>query len=157
MQFTPGCIVRKSPISEPLPVTQLIRPLGKPAKWKQWTICKAETAPWRKWIMLIRRLEDSDINEFLWQEQLDRVRVWIWCVVTLKSFLMKDIITWVGGLSTMEFPVISAGAIFETARQGNTCQFTLEVRQYFVLSFPGKLSDTKNFPSPKILTPSSAQ
>ena len=32
MQFTPGCIVRKSPISEPFPVTQLIRPWGKPAK-----------------------------------------------------------------------------------------------------------------------------
>ena len=46
IQFTPGCIVRKSPISEPFPVTQLIRPLGKPAKWKQWTMCKAETAPW---------------------------------------------------------------------------------------------------------------
>lgn len=45
IQFTPGCIVRKSPISEPLPVTQLIRPLGKPAKWKQWTMCRAETAP----------------------------------------------------------------------------------------------------------------
>lgn len=31
------------------------------------------------------------------------------------------------------------------------------MRQYFVLSFPGKLSDTRNFPSPRILTPSSAQ
>lgn len=46
IQFTPGCIVRKSPISEPLPVTQLIRPLGKPAKWKQWIMCRPETAPW---------------------------------------------------------------------------------------------------------------
>lgn len=34
---------------------------------------------------------------------------------------------------------------------------TLEVRQYLVLSFPGKLSETRNFPSPRILTPSSAQ
>lgn len=34
---------------------------------------------------------------------------------------------------------------------------TLDVRQYLVLSFPGKLSDTRNAPSPKILTPSSAQ
>jgi hypothetical protein len=32
IQPTPGCIVRKSPISEPFPVTQLTRPLGKPAK-----------------------------------------------------------------------------------------------------------------------------
>ncbi|KAK2981692.1 hypothetical protein RJ640_013090 [Escallonia rubra] len=30
-EFTPGCMVRKSPISEPFPVTQLRRPLGKPA------------------------------------------------------------------------------------------------------------------------------
>ena len=34
MQFTPGCMVRKSPISDPLPVTALRRPLGKPASWK---------------------------------------------------------------------------------------------------------------------------
>jgi len=33
----------------------------------------------------------------------------------------------------------------------------LEERQYLVLSFPGKLSETRNFPSPRILTPSSAQ
>lgn len=45
IQLTPGCIVRKSPISEPFPVTQLMRPLGKPAKWKQWTMCSAATAP----------------------------------------------------------------------------------------------------------------
>lgn len=32
MQFTPGCIVRKSPISEPLPVMQLMSPFGKLAK-----------------------------------------------------------------------------------------------------------------------------
>ncbi|KAG6649690.1 hypothetical protein CIPAW_07G229000 [Carya illinoinensis] len=32
MHLILGCIVRKSPISEPFPVTQLIRPLGKPAK-----------------------------------------------------------------------------------------------------------------------------
>lgn len=36
-------------------------------------------------------------------------------------------------------------------------QNTLEVRQYLVLSLPGKLSETRNFPSPRILTPSSAQ
>ena len=46
-------------------------------------------------------------------------------------------------------------------KQLSQCQFpksnTLEVRQYLVLSLPGKLSETRNFPSPRILTPSSAQ
>lgn len=31
------------------------------------------------------------------------------------------------------------------------------MRQYLVLSLPGKLSETRNFPSPRTLTPSSAQ
>ena len=48
IQLTPGCIVRKTPISEPFPVTQLMSPLGKPARWKQCTIWRAETAPWKK-------------------------------------------------------------------------------------------------------------
>lgn len=57
IQCTPGCIVRKSPISEPFPVTQLIRPLGKPAKWKQCTIWRAETAPWKEVKGEIKRLK----------------------------------------------------------------------------------------------------
>ena len=57
MQFTPGCIVRKSPISEPFPVTQFIRPLGKPAKWKQCTIWRQETAPWKEVKGEIKRLK----------------------------------------------------------------------------------------------------
>lgn len=36
-------------------------------------------------------------------------------------------------------------------------QITLEVRQHFALSFPGKLSETRHVPSPSILTLSSAQ
>jgi len=36
-------------------------------------------------------------------------------------------------------------------------QNTLEERQHLVLSLPGKLSETRSFPSPRILTPSSAQ
>jgi hypothetical protein len=36
-------------------------------------------------------------------------------------------------------------------------KITFEVRQYLVLSLPGKLSESRNFPSPRILTPSSAQ
>lgn len=53
IQFTPGCIVRKSPISEPFPVTQLIRPFGNPAKWKQCTICRQATAPCKKWSLKV--------------------------------------------------------------------------------------------------------
>ena len=34
IQFNLGCIVRKSTISEPFLVTQLIRPFGKPARVK---------------------------------------------------------------------------------------------------------------------------
>lgn len=45
MQLTPGCMVRKSPISEPLPVTRLMRPFGRPAAWKHCIMCSPATAP----------------------------------------------------------------------------------------------------------------
>jgi hypothetical protein len=35
-------------------------------------------------------------------------------------------------------------------------EFTLDARQYLFLSFPGKGSEVKNFPSDRILMPSSA-
>ena len=45
IQLIPGCVVRKSPISAPLPVTAEIKPFGKPAKWNVCTMCKHDTAP----------------------------------------------------------------------------------------------------------------
>lgn len=48
MQLMPGCVVRRSPISEPFPVTAHTKPLGKPAIWRQCIMCKHETAPCNK-------------------------------------------------------------------------------------------------------------
>lgn len=45
MQLAEGCMVRKSPISEPLPVTTLSRPAGSPAAWKHWVMCRPATTP----------------------------------------------------------------------------------------------------------------
>jgi hypothetical protein len=45
MQLTAGCMVRKSPISLPLPVTRLMRPGGKPALWNACIMCTPATQP----------------------------------------------------------------------------------------------------------------
>lgn len=44
-----------------------------------------------------------------------------------------------------------------TLRVQDLIIYTLDETQYLVLSLPGKLSETKNEPCPKTLSPSSAQ
>lgn len=53
-------------------------------------------------------------------------------------------------------PLFSKYGVVSRLGNSPTPSDILEVGRYVVLSFPRKLSDTRNFPSPRILTPSSA-